>query len=1101
MDVQVRVIGGIESCFVSLPLSLIQTLERGLERDRRGVNGGFVLPPVLGLELTDGDGRKWFLAWSGSPSRSSSIEVPQRLAECVSLQDGMKAKLKVIPELQKAEMVTIEPATEDDWEILESRPESAEEVILTQVGVVYEGMKFPLCLYEHVVVQFLVTSISPNKSLVQLVPGTEVAVAPKRRKSQTSPSHDLQNPNPNSQDEKTNTKALLRVQSENPKNYVHQFMYKGVELGITLTCGVFINPESAQKLGFSDLDFGIVSPKFVPNEKSKNVKGDVGVTKGGLNSNSRERKRDMVVRLIYLDSVAKGHLMLPQSLRHYIGADLHSWVYVKKYSFNVKKDSPLFTISPLRFKLPRKNKPDENSEFDPYERENNTNNNINTYPSHNSIPLNYIEDFIASLSKEEGLIKKEKEFLIKSWLSGQIKAVNSQIDGKAPENFVFPNESLLHFEVVDRKLGNRKLELMYLLTVKFENGRNVNENFEIGLEGDLVNLEGFEMKLELGDPVSLETFVEGKSNGGLQLDLYSLSWMENAISDITKRLFVQLSPEGLKLLSKLDSPFPGHVLIFGPPGSGKTTLSRAVAQHLQDNEQTLTHIVYISCSKLAVEKNAKIKQTISERISDAWAHAPSIVIFDDLDNIIQSSSESDGSQPSNSSDSLSKYLIELINEFREKSERSCGYGPIAFLGTVQNVGNLPQALTNSGRFDFHVQLSAPAVPERLAILKHEIIKRRLNCSDEILSEIAPKCDGYDAYDLEILVDRAVHAASARFLSPLQNRNPNLVKDDFTKAMHDFVPVAMRGLTKTSSDGKNSGWSDVGGLNETKDAIQETLEMPSKFPDIFAQSPLRLRSNILLYGPPGCGKTHIVGAAASASSLRFISVKGPELLNKYIGASEQAVRDLFAKAAASAPCLLFFDEFDSIAPKRGHDNTGVTDRVVNQLLTELDGVETLNGVFVFAATSRPDLLDAALLRPGRFDRLLFCDFPQRHERLDILSVLSKKLPMSNDVVLEDTASATDGFSGADLQALLSDAQLAAVHRLLDSPAGVSGSSTGASEGPVISNEILRAVVEKARPSISEQEKKRLYGIYGEFMDSKKSLSAQMRDAKGKRATLA
>ncbi|KAK3043701.1 hypothetical protein RJ639_000117 [Escallonia herrerae] len=209
-----------------------------------------------------------------------------------------------------------------------------------------------------------------------------------------------------------------------------------------------------------------------------------------------------------------------------------------------------------------------------------------------------------------------------------------------------------------------------------------------------------------------------------------------------------------------------------------------------------------------------------------------------------------------------------------------------------------------------------------------------------------------------------------------------------------------------------------------------------------------------------------------------------------------VRDIFSKAAAAAPCLLFFDEFDSIAPKRGHDNTGVTDRVVNQFLTELDGVEVLTGVFVFAASSRPDLLDTALLRPGRLDRLLFCDFPSQYERLDILTVLSKKLPLVSDTDLDVIARMTEGFSGADLQALLSDAQLAAVHDFLSSQ-----DNEQPGKLPVITDSLLRTIASKARPSVSENEKRRLYSIYSQFLDSKRSVAAQSRDAKGKRATLA
>lgn len=187
---------------------------------------------------------------------------------------------------------------------------------------------------------------------------------------------------------------------------------------------------------------------------------------------------------------------------------------------------------------------------------------------------------------------------------------------------------------------------------------------------------------------------------------------------------------------------------------------------------------------------------------------------------------------------------------------------------------------------------------------------------------------------------------------------------------------------------------------------------------------------MLYGPPGCGKTLLASAVAKECGLNFLSVKGPELLNKYIGATEQGVRDLFTRASAAKPCVLFFDEFDSIAPRRGHDNTGVTDRVVNQLLTQLDGVEGLQGVYVLAATSRPDLIDPALLRPGRLDRCLFCNLPTQEERADILRTVSKKIRLADDVSLEEVAKWCEYYTGADLQALLYNAQLQAIHDLLD-----------------------------------------------------------------------
>ena len=247
--------------------------------------------------------------------------------------------------------------------------------------------------------------------------------------------------------------------------------------------------------------------------------------------------------------------------------------------------------------------------------------------------------------------------------------------------------------------------------------------------------------------------------------------------------------------------------------------------------------------------------------------------------------------------------------------------------------------------------------------------------------------------------------------------------------------ARGGVDGNSSPGSAS-LDAVGGLAEVKAALDEALSLPSRHASLFADAPLRLRTGALLYGPPGCGKTMVALAAVAAAGLRCVSVKGPELLNKYIGQSEAGVRDVFRRAAAAAPCALFFDEFDAIAPRRGHDSTGVTDRVVNQFLTELDGVEGLAGVTVLAATSRPDLIDPALLRPGRLDRLLLCPFPNRRDRRDVLRVAAG-IPTgaegdarARETGVDDVADGAEGFSGADLRAVVADANLFAIHRAME-----------------------------------------------------------------------
>lgn len=1117
---------GIESCFVSLPLNLIQTL---LQTSSSSLSGSS-LPSFLALELRSrSTADLWHVAWCGSPSSSPAIEIAQQYAGCICLPDCTIVQVRAVSSLPNATLVTIEPNSEDDWEVLELNAELAEAAILKQVKIVHNGMRFPLWLHGRAVITFHVISTLPNTPVVQLVPGAEVAVAPKRRERSVSSSEDSSIKPLN--EEHSTGKALLRVQDQDDK-FLHKFNANGIEMRVVLTSVIFIHPETA-KYHSLDSQKVVVVPRLASKESFKNHESatvDTDSTVKQLNDGiiNMQEYRQAIVHLLISETVAKGHVMLSKSLRLYLRATLHSWIYVKRCNFNFKKEVPLLSLSPFRFKVSgnsmalEKHDPDDVGNRKSYKAEKNSD--AYTDKTDWSLHDRVVAAFGNAITRNDGAVTKPNSKkgllnLLHFWCSAQLHALGSYARDEAI-SMVLGNESLLHFVVKDYKSGTygkehtsytessgirnmdggvdvmfvlstseepMRCEKFYVYELAFDKGNPGDNNLKSPLLGDL-GLRG---------PINIHSVAERTSQKLLTSKISSLEWMGTAASDVISRLVVQLSFASGLLLSGYNLPLPGHVLIHGPPGSGKTLLATAVAQSVEEHEDILAHIVFVTCSKLALEKSATIRKTLSGYLSEALDHAPSLVILDDLDSIISSSSDSEGSQLTSSSVELAQFLKDIIDEYEEKRGSSCGIGPIAFLASAQSLGSIPQSLSSSGRFDFHVQLPAPAASERGALLKHEIQKRALQCSDDMLFEIASKCDGYDAYDLEILVDRAVHASIGRFLPSQEHENHILLKDDFLHAMQGFLPVSMRDITKSTLEDDRAGWQDVGGLNDIRNAIKDMIELPSKFPDIFAQAPLRLRSNVLLYGPPGCGKTHIVGAAAAACSLRFISVKGPELLNKYIGASEQAVRDIFSKAAAAAPCLLFFDEFDSIAPKRGHDNTGVTDRVVNQFLTELDGVEVLTGVFVFAATSRPDLLDAALLRPGRLDRLLFCDFPSKSERLDILTVLSRKLPMASDIDLDAVASITEGFSGADLQALLSDAQLAAVHDLLDS----AEITDKPNKLPLITNRLLYSVTSRARPSVSEAEKQRLYSIYHQFLDSKRSVASQARDAKGKRATLA
>lgn len=1070
-------------------------------------------------------------------------------------------QVRAYTDLPKATKVTLEPATGDDYAVLALNKEIAEEQILNQVGIVQEGLSFPFWLHGHTLITLLVASTEPEQSAVRLVPGIDVVVDLKEHVK--LPKSNLTGETAKPVNQASNTKASLRVQ-ELSRSLVQNCEHMNIRFGVVPTSMAFVSSITAERFSLANGQPVILTPIAVGSKRPQNngrrhgrkeeQKDDEQANHIAIDE-GKDIVKQVICQLVIFDTVARGHVMLARSLRLYIGAYLHTRVVVKGCTWPVTK-IPGIVLSPVYFKPSQRDK--SNKDFDSHSVDGHDDfiESEDKYKQLGEVSkvkekkYTEHEDIFAAIGpiwfpgKEEfdaPSTNQFRNFLLQSWISSQISLLSNFVTGTDVGFLMIGRDTVLHFELnpdsgryaqnncpAAQSAGTGQVgsEIMFLFSVdsskKLQNGElqesnhmrkhltKLNQVYKceksilLG-ESEETALRPIILEAKLGPPLFLNSESEKYLEKSIRPLLSSLTWMGPAASEALKRLTLLSSPTSDRIFSNLCLPLPGNVLIYGPPASGKTQLALALARQLEEDPKILSHVVFVKCSELASEQAEVVRDVLWRAVSEALDHTPSVLVLDDLDSAISSSSDSEASEHSRSAMGLAEFLADLIDACQDREQRPCGVNLIAFLAVVLSPGALPSCLCSSGRFDFHVQVPAPAVADRAAILKHEISRRGLWCSEQVTSETASKCDGYDTSDLEVLVDRAIHAAVTRSVSPQGSQElasteckPGLVIEDFLTALENFLPAAMRGIAKTGSQGGRMGWEDVGGLSETRASIQEMLELPVKFSKIFSEAPLRLRSGVLLYGPPGCGKTHIVGAAAAACSLRFISVKGPELLNKYIGASEQAVRDIFSKASAAAPCILFFDEFDSIAPKRGHDNTGVTDRVVNQLLTELDGVEALTGVFVFAATSRPDLLDPALLRPGRLDRLLFCGFPSARERLEILDILSRKLTLASDVDLGTIASVTEGFSGADLQALLSDAQLESVHGFLETK--MNGNDGGTSH-PLITNRILESVLAKARPSVPEKEKYRLYDIYDQFLNSKTSVAVKARDVKGKRSTLA
>ena len=466
----------------------------------------------------------------------------------------------------------------------------------------------------------------------------------------------------------------------------------------------------------------------------------------------------------------------------------------------------------------------------------------------------------------------------------------------------------------------------------------------------------------------------------------------------------------------------GALLLTGGQGAGKSTVAENLAARVRTDAHLLYHTTIIDCENFVEERMPLVRARFQELLDDAAWHAPSLIVFDNLDALM----------PVDAENVDTTRATQLANAFAEKTRKTVRDFDVFVIATAESSASISSVLQSRKILTDTVAIKPPGKDERkemLAALVGRVDKRihGTEAPEESphlnLTTLVSDTDGYLAVDLCTLVERALHQATIR----CPTGDLALTMDDFSAAREGFTPLSLRNVHLEQS---SVSWSDIGGLRETRQTLRETLEWPTKYAAIFASCPLRLRSGLLLYGFPGCGKTLLASAVAKETGLNFISVKGPEILNKYIGASEKSVRDLFERAQAAKPCVLFFDEFDSIAPKRGHDSTGVTDRVVNQMLTQMDGAEGLDGVYVLAATSRPDLIDSALLRPGRLDKSLLCGMPTAEDRREIIVAISHKVPLAPDVDVNEWAKRTEGFSGADLQALLYNANLETITASID-----------------------------------------------------------------------
>jgi transitional endoplasmic reticulum ATPase len=482
------------------------------------------------------------------------------------------------------------------------------------------------------------------------------------------------------------------------------------------------------------------------------------------------------------------------------------------------------------------------------------------------------------------------------------------------------------------------------------------------------------------------------------------------------REMVELPLKHPEIFTRLGIEPPKGVLLTGPPGTGKTLLAKAVANESEANFILLNGPECMS--KFYGESEKKIRDVFD----DAEKSAPAIIFIDEIDAIAPKREESYGEVERR----VVSQLLTMMDGLKSR-------GKVIVIGATNIPNMLDPALRRPGRFDRELEINVPGKQGRLSILK--IHTRNMPLAKDVnLEEIASITHGFVGADLASLCKEAAMNILRKVLPNLKLKEEEEIPQDILKKLivtnQDFYdalktvrPSAMR---EVLVEKPNVKWQDIGGLDAMKQELKEAVEWPLKFPDSFKRIGIKPPRGILLYGPPGTGKTLLAKAVANESESNFVQVKGPSLLSMWVGESEKGVRKIFERARQVSPCIIFFDEIDALASRRGYDTgTKVTERVLNQLLAEMDGLEELQNVVVIGATNRPDMLDPALLRPGRFDRIVATTVPDKEGRLSILKIHTKNMPLAKDVNIEKLSEKTEGFVGADLEALAKEAGMLAL----------------------------------------------------------------------------
>ncbi|NXS10602.1 PEX1 factor, partial [Neodrepanis coruscans] len=989
------VLSGTRDCFVRLPPALAAVLR---------LHQGQAVKVSCGQQPI-------YLSWMEIRHRGHQgeniAEINRQLAEKLGITDGEQVFLEPCSHISSCHQVEVEPLTADDWEILELHASSLENHLLDQIRVVFPGAVFPVWVEQHTHVYIRIGSLMPAAPYGRLEPCTELLICPKTH----GPEENV------TSTPSTESDILL-------KNFVKNNMEQEETVRDPFAQQPYLKPEVLEQ---SKADANVMfGSKVLPN---------VWNFIGNIFSRTSEQKQktlcdkdemstftDKLLNLIHMDSIFRVCQSQPPSVQNVsAGHTFLKCSAVHVFPWNLEfidlDPNPVVSYGKINEMLsPRQRHQEEKQNLPPEKQKHligtqdisHANGSGSQASSEGVVQIvwNGFEDlksviecghhgealhvgrvWVIRITSLESLPKipvsltlQPRQNLHKDICEDDVKcAFSSWLQDSTTDDYpwIMPSTDGVHLPV---KEGMEEFVLSVVHPVHVEEDKP--ENVFI-LSPSLLQKTNIKVLLH-----PLTRKADGDSQPPVCDTDKNLPY--HKLNDLggVDRL-------GASLFEHISHSLLGRVLLTGGKGSGKSTLAKAICKEAFDRLDA--HVEVIDCKAL---RGMIILVLISDVRCMIKRHSYEVTIFspNNFSSIVVAFARIfDAPQLVSST----QCLLCLVLKDLMKEVISMG-SLIALIATSQSEHSLhPSLVSAQGTHIFQCFkcIRSPDQKQRCEMLC-SIIKKKLNSDLENFSDLDVQCiaketEGFVARDFTMLITGMIFSYFCSFL------------------LFNCLQLLR-----------------IGGLKEVKQILMDTIMLPAKYPELFANLPIRQRSGVLLYGAPGTGKTLLAGVVAKESGMNFISIKGPELLSKYIGASEQAVRDIFNRAQAAKPCIVFFDEFDSIAPRRGHDNTGVTDRVVNQLLTQLDGVEGLQGVYVLAATSRPDLIDPALLRPGRLDQCLYCPPPDQISRYEILKALSHSLSLANDVDFQDLAAKTEQFTGADLKALLYNAQLEAIHTNLN-----------------------------------------------------------------------